>query len=149
MKQGYATTNFHVKELVHPLFIEQHGEGKMIKVLNNYAPFLLLGIEQLKTFIGGNSITINDYKWGGNFESSGLRHHAAPVGAGLSAHYFMCATDCKFKHWNIADLQQQILENAASHPYIVRMEDARSTPTWLHIQWGYRLPGKTINVFKP
>lgn len=144
-----ATKNFDIKELVHPAFISEHGEAKMVRVLKEYAPLMLLGLEQLKDFIGGGSIVINDYKWGGNYNSSGLRHHSEPVGASMSAHYFMLATDCKFKDRTVRDVQLSILENPHLHPYIVRMEDYKSTPSWLHVQWGYRMPGKDIRIFKP
>ena len=80
---------------------------------------------------------------------TGLRHHDDPVGAGLSAHYFMCATDCKIKGRNLEGLQNQILDNPHLHPYIVRMENAAVTKSWLHIQWGYRLPNEQIEVFRP
>jgi hypothetical protein len=144
-----ATKNFDIKELVHPSYIEKYGADKMCFVLKEYAPFMLLGLEQLKDFIGGDSVTINTYKWGGNYVNSGLRSYDEPVGAELSAHYFMQATDCKFKDRTIHDVQLSILENPHLHPYIVRMEDYKSTPSWLHVQWGYRMPDTDIRIFKP
>jgi hypothetical protein len=144
-----VSKSFAISELVHPAYIKLYGEAKMCRVVQEYAPFMLLGLEQLKEFIGGDSIIINDYKWGGNFESSGLRHHSDPVGAELSAHYFMLATDCKFKGRSVADVQHAILDNPELHPYIVRMEDCVSTPSWLHVQWNYRPPNQSIRIFKP
>ena len=144
-----ASKSFDIKELVHPAYIDQHGEEKMVRVVKEYAPFMLLGLEQLKDFIGGGSVVINDYKWGGNKDSSGLRHHSEPVGAELSAHYFMQATDCKFKDRSVADIQHAILDNPELNPYIARMEDCTATPSWLHVQWGYRLPNDSIRLFKP
>lgn len=112
---------------------------------------MLLGVEQLKTVVDGESITVNDYKWGGDFINSGVRHAQFPLknSSLLSAHYFMQALDCKFKNRNIVELQQSIIENPYHHRYITRMEDARSTPTWLHVQFGYRLPNHSIEIFKP
>ncbi len=143
-----ASTHFDIKELVHPLFIEDHGEEKMVRVMKEYAPWLLVGLENLKDFISGDSIIINDYKWGGHYKSSGLRHHDDPVGAEMSGHYYFRSMDCKVKR-NVKELQLDILDNQRLHPYILRMEDARHTPTWLHIDFGYRLPNHKIRVFSP
>lgn len=146
-----VSANFQIKELVHPEFIADHGEAKMVRVIKRYAPYMLLGLEQLKSFVGGDSIIVNDYVFGGHYINSGLRHPLYPLknSSLLSAHYYMKATDCKFKNRNIAELQESILENPHLHPYIERMENARYTKTWLHVQWGYRIPNNSIQIFKP
>ena len=147
------TKNFSIKELVHPSFIEEYGEAKMVRVVKRYAPLMLLGLEQLKTFLFNATVTINDYEWNDNnpYINSGVRSHRQPLPGSslLSAHYFMQATDCKFGGYTVQDVYKEILDNQDEHPYIVRMEHIDSTPTWLHIQWGYRLPGQDIIVFKP
>jgi len=143
-----VTDHFDIKELVHPAFISEHGEAKMIRVMRNYAQPMLVGIERLREFVD-ESIIVNDYKFGGAFINSGVRHPSVPYGSRLSAHYFMLATDNKIKGRSIKDIQEMILMNAHSHPNIVRMEDHRDTPTWLHVQWGCRNPNDQIEVFRP
>ena len=142
------TDNFHVDELVHPEFINEHGAEKMVRVLQRYAQPMLVGIERLREFVD-ESIIINDYKFGGSFINSGVRHPDFPFGSKLSAHYYMLATDCKIKGHAIKDIQESILMEAHSHPNIVRMEDYRDTPTWVHIQWGCRAPNEPIIIFRP
>ncbi|MDA3854265.1 MAG: hypothetical protein PF444_08510 [Bacteroidales bacterium] len=159
-----VSKNFSIFELVHPLYIEEHGQNKMVKVLQNLAAPMLQAIEDMKTFVSGETITVNNYMWDADYKSggweaikdrkdlyvsSGLRHFKDPVGAGMSAHYYMQAVDLKFRDRDIQELQQSILETPYLHPCIVRMEDPHYTRSWLHIQTQYRKPNELINVFKP
>lgn len=140
--------NFDIKELVHPAYIEDHGEEKMVKVLQRYAQPTLTGLEKLREWLDA-PIIINDYKYGGGFVHSGLRHYRHPYGSSLSAHYFMLAMDCKIRGREIKHVQEGILETQNMHPYITRMESYRATPSWLHVQFGCRLPNEKINIFMP
>lgn len=143
-----VTDHFHIEELVHPQYIADHGGNKMVRVMHRYAQPMLVGLERLREYTDA-SVIVNDYKFGGSYINSGLRHRAAPFGAELSAHYFMMATDSKHKGRSIKDLQESILMDAHQHPNIVRMEDYRDTPTWLHVQWGCRNPNQSIEIFRP
>jgi len=143
-----VTAHFDIKEIVHPEFIIEHGEEKMIKLFKSYAPNTLIGLETLREWVD-EPITINDYKYGGGFINSGLRHPSDHLGSELSAHRFFLAMDCKFKGRTIKDIQEDILMNAHMHPNIVRMEDYRDTPTWLHCQFSMREPNQQINIFRP
>ena len=144
------TKHFHIEELVHPEYIERYGAKKMIKVMRDYgyATPMLDGLERLREFFD-ESIIVNDYKFGGSFVDSGLRFRGESIGGSLSAHMWMLATDCKIKGKSIKDAQEDILMNAHSHPNIVRMEDYRDTPSWLHCQYGYRKPNEQIKIFRP
>jgi hypothetical protein len=142
------TKHFAIEEIVHPEYIEDHGRVKMVNVFKRYAPLTLEGLETLREWVD-ESIIINDYKYGGSFINSGLRHPNFPLGSPLSAHYFMLAMDCKFKNRSVKDVQQDILNNQDAHPLITRMEDYRDTPTWLHVQFGLRPKNETIKVFRP
>lgn len=143
-----VSKRFDIRELVHPEFIIEHGEEKMIRVFKRYAPDTLKGLEMLREWVD-ESITINDYKWGGAYINSGLRHPMYEFGSGLSAHRFFLAMDCKFENKSIKDVQEDILDNQDKHPYIVRMEDYHKTPTWLHVQFGLREKNKQIEIFLP
>jgi len=142
------TEHFHVEELVHPEYIIEYGAEKMARVFKRYAPDTLEGLETLREWVD-ESVTINDYKWGGPFINSGLRHPSDHLGSELSAHRFFLAMDCKFKERTIKDVQDDILGNQDKHPLISRMEDYRDTPSWCHIQFGRRSPNQTIKVFRP
>ena len=151
------TDHFQVEELVSPYYIDTYGAKKMKKIIRRYNPLMLLGLENLKAFLNGEAITINNYLFGGSYTNSGLRHWSTTVGAELSAHKFLQATDNKYKNTDPKEVEQQIMDNQEMHPYIVRMEDSRSTRSsrgrlgrhWHHIQWGYRLPHENIILFKP
>ena len=144
------TEHFHIEELVAPQYIEKYGAAKMIKVMRDYgyATPMLDGLERLREFLD-EPIIINDYKFGGSFLDSGLRYRGESIGSDLSAHMFMLATDCKIKGRNIKDVQEDILMSSHLHPNIIRMEDYRDTPSWAHIQWGYRKPNDQIQIFRP
>ena len=143
-----VTDHFDIRELVHPEFIIEYGEAKMVKVFKSYAPDTLKGIETLREWVD-ESIIINDYKWGGSFINSGLRHPSDHLGSELSGHRFFLCMDCKFDTKTVKEVQESILDNPANHPNIVRMENYRDTPTWLHVQFGRREPNQQMTVFRP
>ena len=145
-----VSPHFHIEELVHPEYINEHGAAKMIRVFQRYAPDTLEGLETLREWLDA-PLSINTYKFGGGFINSGLRHpiYPLPGASPLSAHYFMLAMDCKIKGRAIKDVQEDILMNQHIHPLISRMEDYRDTPSWLHLQFGRRKKNEQINVFRP
>jgi len=57
--------------------------------------------------------------------------------------------DCKFYDATPIKVQKYLLEHQDDFPYIVRMEDAKITKTWLHVEVGKRPLGQKIKVFKP
>ena len=157
MTKLYASSNFHIEELVSPYYIETFGPEKMKRILARYNPFMVKGLETLRAFLSDESITINDYLWNGVYTNSGLRHPSTSVGAELSGHKFMLCTDNKYKTSDPKDVQEAIMDNQHIHPFIRSMEDYRDTRSsmgqlgrhWHHIQWGYRLPDEDIDIFRP
>jgi len=159
-----VTESFHVEELVHPLYIEQHGAAKMKFVLEKNAPLMLLTIEHVKKLLGGGAYTVNNYMWHPDYKkfgwegikdndtlyrSSGLRHPDDPVGAILSSHNYMNTFDGKSKEHSASGAYTVIQRSFNYVPYIVRMENVKYTPSWNHIQCGYRMPNQAIEIFKP
>ena len=51
---------FDIRELVHPEYIIEYGEAKMVKVFQNYAPDTLKGLDTLREWVD-ESIIVNDY----------------------------------------------------------------------------------------
>jgi len=158
-----VSKNYKVSELVHPAYIDQWGVDKVGKYIKKYFPDMIEGQQRLREFVGA-PVTVNNYHWGSAYKqygwkgiegrrdlriNSGLRHLSYPLGKGFSGHYFGICTDSQQDKYTSLELQNLILENIHRHPHIVRMEDAAYTPTWLHIQWGYRPHGQEIDVFKP
>lgn len=78
-------------------------------------------------------ITINDWKWGGNFQYSGLRPFDCEHGARLSQHKFGRAIDMKFKGVTPTEIR---LDIAKEHDHFfdkgVRTLEAE-TRGWLHV----------------
>ncbi len=144
-----VTKHFSAEEILHPSIIETYGLATCKFALETYALEMLKALETMSDFISNEPIIINDYKWGGGFTNSGVRVMSDPVGSALSGHYAWRCCDLKFKTRDPIAVQDSIMENQHMHPNIVRMEDARITKTWLHLQFGTRLPNEHIAIFKP
>lgn len=143
--------NFDVRELVHPDIFNTCKE----RCKDFINPNLPLTLETLKTLLTEKldneveAITINSWLWGGGFVDSGLRHPKGNVGASLSAHRFGTACDCKFKHHTIKEVYDFILGNQSLFPHIIRMENIKATPTWIHLEVSTGKREGEIYVFNP
>ena len=157
-----VSLNYHVEELVHPAIIDTWGVAKVAKYLSIYLPWFVHGQQSLREF-AGVPLVVNNYMWDSDYKkfgwkgiqdrtdlfiNSGIRDMRYPLNKGFSAHYFG-ATDSKPKGMSPVDLQNHILANESNLrvKYIVRMENAEVTKTWLHCQFGVRNGG--IAVFNP
>lgn len=139
------SNNFRVQELVHPDIIKVLGEKR---AANLVSPRLLQELERLRNRYG--AIHIN----GGNFKNSGIRKASYYTNWGFtyqsySTHQWGNTADLKFKNGiKPAEVYDYILAYQSEFPYIVRMENAHETKTWLHIECGqYR--EEYIEVFDP
>lgn len=135
------TENFSLKELVHP---------ELLRILGNRAasalnPLLLTSLQALRDEFG--PIVVNGTYKGRTFVDSGLRQPHDMQYAKYSAHKFGFAADCKFKDVDPIQVQKHILEHPNDYPYIIRLENAEITKTWLHVEAGVR-EGEII-VFNP
>jgi len=147
---GKLTTNFALEEMVHPTIFNTIGDRAADFLNVNLAPTAQFLKEFLTEHLGHNeSITVNDWAWGGNFKSSGLRLPAGLVGAKLSAHRFGTAIDCKFKHLTPVEVQDLIMSNQDKFIFISRMENAKVTKTWLHLETCTNKRTGNIKVFNP
>jgi len=136
------TTNFQLEELVHPDIYEKCGD----RSADFLHPMLAPTVQDIRDEFG--RLIINDWLWGGRFESSGLRLPHGTVGAMLSAHKFGTAADLKFDDADPQQVQSYILTNIDKWPHITRMENAKKTKTWLHLEVGQRT-SNDIYVFNP
>ena len=93
-------------------------------------------------------VTVNDWMWGGKRINSGLRDWHFPFGAPYSSHYYGNAFDALFKKHSAHQVYAHILANKDKYPFITRMEDVALTPTWNHIEVGYRRYGEIYIIRK-
>lgn len=91
------------------------------------------------------SITINDWSWGGNYSLSGYRQPSETVGAKKSRHKLGIAFDMKVDDFLAFD---EFVEKHGNLFYITRMEDPAYTDGWRHIEFGFE-PVDKIKVFIP
>ena len=91
---------------------------------------LISTIDTLKEHFSSGTMTINNYKWGGDREWSGLRTSQSPDYSPTSMHSFGKAIDCIFSHYSAEEVRLYILSNKGFFPYIRGMED---TVSWLHV----------------
>ena len=91
---------------------------------------LIATIDTLKEHFSSGTMTINNYKWGGDREWSGLRTSQSPDYSPTSMHSFGKAIDCIFSHYSAEEVRLYILSNKGFFPYIRGMED---TVSWLHV----------------
>jgi len=139
------SNNFTVKELVHKDIINVLGEKR---AANLVSPHLIAELERLRHIYG--AIHIN----GGRFKNSGIRKASYYTKWGFtyqsySTHQWGNTADLKFTQGiKAAEVYDYILAHQDKFPYIVRMENAHETKTWLHIECGkYR--EEYIEVFNP
>jgi len=138
-----VSPNFDIRELVHPDIHEAHGD----RCPNFISAFLPVTLESLKENLT-EVVTVNNWIWGGNRDSAGLRPDGDPDGAKLSTHKFGNTADPKFKHHTAEEVYYHILSNPHKYPHIIRMEHIDHTPTWVHIEVGPRRYGDII-IFNP
>lgn len=108
-------------------------------------PNLIRLIDALREEFG--SATINNWKWGGNREWSGLRTPDSPWYSMYSQHSYGRAADILFKEHEAEEVRQAITANPdkwlAIAPSITLEEDV----SWTHIDVRNDLP--VIRTFKP
>ncbi len=123
MIEPYKPKHFLAYELVPPNVYKDRGE-KSFQLLDNRA---LITLDALRDAYG--RITVNNYKWGGDRQWSGLRTPDSPYYSPYSQHTFGRAFDCIFSNTNAEIVRQDILKNPDRFPFITFLEMDIS---WLH-----------------
>lgn len=104
---------------------------KMGKKAWRYVPQDLIdAIDTLKERFPNGVMTINNYKWGGDREWSGLRTAESPYYSPTSMHSFMMAVDVIFSDYAAKDVRADILDNPDIYPTIKGLELDIS---WVHL----------------
>ena len=144
--------SFQIHELIPKALWLQHlalpKEQQDENELRLWAMFdekLLETIDTIKAKFNYGSMTINNYKWGGNREWSGLRDSSSSYYSKTSQHSLGKAVDCVFSRYTTDEVREYILNNPDEFPYVGGVELETS---WLHIDVRPRVNGK-IFTFKP
>ena len=122
----YKCTHFIIEELVSKGTFAARGE-KAWQLLDDR---LLITLDSLRKKYG--SMTVNNWKWGGDREWSCLRTVDSPWFSTYSQHSFGRAADIIFKDVTAEQVRQDILANKddTAFEFINSFEEATS---WLHI----------------
>lgn len=95
-----------------------------------FDPKLLETIDKLKEVFPEGHISINDWKWMGQRNQSGLRTKDSKYYSSTSQHSIGKAVDCIFSDYNVDSVRQYIINNPDEFPYVKGIELGVS---WLHI----------------
>jgi len=132
----YTCEHFDIEELVSKETFKDRG-------LNSWELLdtgMLKVLDRLRKRFG--KMTINNWKWGGDRNWSGLRTSDSPYFSKYSQHSFGRAFDCLFHDVTVDEVREYILTHPEEFPEIGGVELGTS---WLHID-GRNYKG--IKVFK-
>ena len=131
---------FKIHELVPLPLYNNIKEDILWKLLDDT---LLLTIDAIKEKFPNGSMTINNYKWGGDRGWSGLRTKDSKYYSEGSQHSIGKAVDCIFSEYTTDEVRDYILYHQDEFPYIGGIEMGVS---WLHLDVRPRTNEK-INLF--
>lgn len=135
----YKCKHFVIEELVPRHVHEDRGE----RAWSLFDDRALQTLDTLRDKFGRT--TINNWKWGGDREWSGLRTSESPYGSQYSQHRLGRAFDCIFADIAAEEVREYILAHQDEFPFITAIEEDVS---WLHFDvrnGGY----DGIFVFRP
>ena len=132
MKSKY----FKIQELVSRKVYEKYGNSAWGFIDER----LIITIDSLREFFG-EPITVNNWLWGGSLQQRGLRANCDDIVKEntindtlyVSQHTLGRAVDFNIKDYSVKEVYDTILNNKEKFPYIKRIENINSTPTWVHI----------------
>jgi len=144
-------SHFKIYEIVDPKTFSKFGESAW----RFFQPAYLIMLDDFWEYVQGycqtrTPVYINTYKWGGQYQWSGLRTPDCKIGASYSMHRLAEAADFKvggfstldyrnLRHLIIEDQDNPLLKN------INRMES--KTKTWIHLDRAN--VDDRIHVFEP
>lgn len=129
---------FEIHELVSKHLYENVHEDLLWNMLDYK---LIETIDKIKETFNDGTMTINNYKWGGDREWSGIRTKDSKYYSETSQHSIGKATDSVFSKYTIVEIRNYILNNPKDFPHIGGIELGVS---WLHIDTRPRIKGKIL-----
>ncbi|MGD2118091.1 MAG: hypothetical protein PVG66_07020 [Chromatiales bacterium] len=121
----YKCQHFAIHELVPPHVYQKRGE-KAWELLDEN---LLITLDKLRDIYG--PVTVNNYKWGGEREWSGLRTPDSPYYSAFSQHSFGRAADCLFDNITAEEVRQDILADPTNSAFKL-IGSLELGVSWLH-----------------
>ena len=118
--------HFLIHELVPKKMYKRYGEAAWRYIDRD----MIADIDKLKEIFSNGTMTINNYKFGGSREWSGIRTPESKYYSYGSMHSYGKAFDIVFSEYDAEEVRQYILNNQDKFIAITRMEDGVS---WLHI----------------
>jgi hypothetical protein len=143
----YRCKHFKIYELVPPRVYNRWGEKAWWFIDQE----LCKTIDELRELFGA-SITINDWKWGGNYSQSGYRDTQSKYYSEFSAHSFGKAADMKIEGYS-SDVAIQMIINWKKEGKLKNLTRLElGTDGWVHIDTYNAEPNdkdKNLYVFNP
>lgn len=121
----YKCKHFIIQELVSPGTYNARGE-KAWQLLDGR---MLITLDRLRERYG--KMIVNNWKWGGNREWSGLRTADSPWFSTYSQHSFGRAADVKFADVTAESVRQDILQNPDEFTFEF-INSFEENTSWLH-----------------
>lgn len=142
----YTPKHFKVHEIVDRQLYEAFKDHPYL-LLRMFDESILRAADDLRERFG--PVTINNWKWDGDFEWSGLRTVHSPWYSPGSMHSRGKALDLKFKNYTADEVRAE-LKKMKTHKYIKRVEEPRDgqVMNWVHIDTK-DVGKKEIYFFKP
>lgn len=131
--------HFKIYELVDKDTYTSRGE----KAWELISPELIETIDTIKERFPKGSMTINNWKWNGDRNWSGLRNPSSPWFSKYSQHSLGCAIDAIFSEYSADEVRKDIIDNPDIYPHVKGIETDIS---WLHVDTRNR---DTVAIFKP
>jgi hypothetical protein len=122
------TKNFWLWEFMHPDIFYQHPASICLGLLD----FRVIKTAQFIRDRHGKRVTINTWKNGGEYLSSGFRPYFDKTGVKLSQHKFGRAADLKIEDIDPEEIREDIKKNFIEFRKNGLTTIENDTPTWLH-----------------
>lgn len=130
---------FDVQELVTPWAYKKFKSRGDYFFLSRFDPRLLATILFIRETTG-RKMTINNYKWGGDFDERGVRDNLAPIvkartSAYWSAHVFAMAVDFDLEGMTAEEVREWLVEHSEELPFKIRLEHTLNgvSISWVHL----------------
>jgi len=94
--------------------------------------------EWLRAEYVGKELIVNNWKWNGQYNESGLRSMKTTTGSEYSQHKFGNAVDIKIKGVSPSEIRKLIVDNFIylnNTFHLTTIEKVEDTPTWIHCDW--------------
>lgn len=128
---GLFGTSFVIQEFVPPETYKKWGR-KSVWFINKR---VVLFCQWLKDYTG-ESVTINDWHWGGQYQYSGYRPPDCTVGAGESSHRRSIGIDIKVQDYGAEEVRQIIRDKFKYLNELFGVSCIElGTETWTHVDF--------------